>query len=127
MVSHDQLGNGTSSLNVMKFLSLNDDKCELTKKYPGAGKIIPCDNLIKFNKVPLVTPNGDILLECLDLEVPSGTNVLVCGPNGCGKSSLFRILGELWPLWGGELIKPDKGKLFYVPQVSLIKNFLFFK
>ncbi|CAI4224193.1 unnamed protein product [Auanema sp. JU1783] len=83
---------------------------------PGAGELIIQDNVIRFEDVPLVTPNGDVLIESLNLEVPSGTNVLVCGPNGCGKSSLFRTLGELWPLFGGRLTKPAKGKLFYVPQ-----------
>ncbi|XP_052104399.1 ATP-binding cassette sub-family D member 3-like isoform X2 [Mytilus californianus] len=83
---------------------------------PGSGKIIPQDHIIRFEKVPLVTPNGDVLIEELDFEVKSGMNVLVCGPNGCGKSSLFRTLGELWPLFGGTMTKPEKGKLFYVPQ-----------
>ncbi|XP_048844546.1 ATP-binding cassette sub-family D member 3-like [Brienomyrus brachyistius] len=83
---------------------------------PGSGEVIYTDNIIKFEHAPLATPNGDILIPDLTFEVTSGTNVLVCGPNGCGKSSLFRVLGGLWPLIGGRLTKPDKGKLFYVPQ-----------
>ncbi|XP_067218560.1 ATP-binding cassette sub-family D member 3b isoform X2 [Chanodichthys erythropterus] len=83
---------------------------------PGRGEIIITDNIIKFEHIPLATPNGDILIRDLSFEVSSGTNVLVCGPNGCGKSSLFRVLGELWPLCGGKLTKPERGKLFYVPQ-----------
>ncbi|XP_018609321.1 ATP-binding cassette sub-family D member 3a [Scleropages formosus] len=83
---------------------------------PGNGVIINTDNIIKFDHTPLATPNGDILIRDLSFEVKSGTNVLVCGPNGCGKSSLFRVLGELWPLFGGRLTKPERGKLFYVPQ-----------
>ncbi|XP_035721905.1 ATP-binding cassette sub-family D member 3-like [Vespa mandarinia] len=92
--------------------NLSDD----SKVHPGAGKIVAKDNIIRFEHVPLVTPNGDILIKELTFEVQSGMNVIVCGPNGCGKSSLFRILGELWPVWGGTVIKPPRGKLFYIPQ-----------
>ncbi|CAD6219400.1 GSCOCT00004952001.2-RA-CDS [Cotesia congregata] len=82
----------------------------------GSGKIIHKDNVICFDHVPLVTPNGDVLINDLTFEVKSGMNVLVCGPNGCGKSSLFRVLGELWPVWGGTVTKPPSTKLFYIPQ-----------
>uniref|UniRef100_A0A4W5QRU0 ATP-binding cassette sub-family D member 3 n=1 Tax=Hucho hucho TaxID=62062 RepID=A0A4W5QRU0_9TELE len=98
---------------IMKVLKeLNSGKYERTMVSQQGGRGARC----MFEHTPLATPNGDILIKDLSFEVTSGTNVLVCGPNGCGKSSLFRVLGELWPLFGGRLTKPERGKLFYVPQ-----------
>uniref|UniRef100_A0A674CR88 ATP-binding cassette, sub-family D (ALD), member 3b n=1 Tax=Salmo trutta TaxID=8032 RepID=A0A674CR88_SALTR len=107
---------------IMKVLKeLNSGKYERTMVSQQGGRGDRCmfpDNVLRmmFEHTPLATPNGDILIKDLSFEVTSGTNVLVCGPNGCGKSSLFRVLGELWPLFGGRLTKPERGKLFYVPQ-----------
>lgn len=84
--------------------------------YPGKGKLVHVDHVIQFEDVPLVTPNGDVLVKSLNVRVESGMNVVVAGPNGCGKSSLFRILGELWPIFGGRLTKPERNGLFYIPQ-----------
>ncbi|XP_076837566.1 ATP-binding cassette sub-family D member 3b [Brachyhypopomus gauderio] len=99
-----------------EFPMSESEAVEKMKLVPGSGEIFNADNIIRFEHIPLATPNGDILIHDLSFEVSSGTNVLVCGPNGCGKSSLFRVLGELWPLFGGRLTKPERGKLFYVPQ-----------
>lgn len=83
-------------LNAGKYeRTMVSDYKENTIGYPGNGKIIPRDNIIRFDNVSLVTPNGDVLIKDLSFEVKSGMNVLVCGPNGCGKSSMFRILGEV--------------------------------
>lgn len=47
------------------------------------GKVITQDGVIIFEKVPIVTPNNDLLLKELSFKVTTGMNCLISGPNGC--------------------------------------------
>lgn len=81
----------------------------------GRGELVEGED-IKFEDVPIVSPNGDVLVKALSFHIAGGDHMLIVGPNGCGKSSLFRILGGLWPVYGGKVRKPPSENIFYIPQ-----------
>jgi ATP-binding cassette subfamily D (ALD) long-chain fatty acid import protein len=52
------------------------------------GTTIPSD-YIEFRNVPIISPNGDILVKDLSFKVLPGMHLLIVGPNGCGKRMKF--------------------------------------
>ncbi|KAK4054348.1 ATP-binding cassette long-chain fatty acid transporter pxa2 [Microbotryomycetes sp. JL221] len=89
---------------------------ENAKVLQGRGQFVHSEDEIVFDKVPIVTPNGDILIKSLSFYVKPGNHLLIVGGNGTGKSSLFRILGGLWPIYGGTVTKPPASEFTYIPQ-----------
>ncbi|RYF82015.1 MAG: ABC transporter ATP-binding protein/permease [Comamonadaceae bacterium] len=59
-------------------------------------------------------PNGRTLVDNAALQVAPGDTVLVHGPSGSGKSSLFRTLAGIWPHASGQVQMP--AQTMFIPQ-----------
>lgn len=69
---------------------------------------------IDARALDVALPGGRALLDGVDLHVAPGDTVLVHGPSGSGKSSLFRTLAGIWPHASGQVSLP--ADTMFIPQ-----------
>ncbi len=65
------------------------------------------DGAVDVEGVEVRTPDGDQLIDSLDLHLSEGDALVITGPSGSGKTTLLRSLAQLWPYGSGTFRCPD--------------------
>ena len=69
-----------------------------------------------LSNVRIRLPDGRALSEPLSLSLAANENVLVTGPSGIGKSTLFRAISGVWPYRDGSVEVPENASIMVLPQ-----------
>jgi vitamin B12/bleomycin/antimicrobial peptide transport system ATP-binding/permease protein len=71
---------------------------------------------VEVKELELCLPTGAPLIAADGLNFGPGDRVLVTGPTGSGKSTLFRAIAGIWPFGSGTIAVPADAKLMVLPQ-----------
>ena len=89
---------------------MNKENLHSLERHEMAGQLV-----LRFNKVSVIK-GWQAVLENVTFTVNRGEHIALVGPNGIGKTTLFRaVLGEE-TLSSGSVIVPNSVTLSYVPQ-----------
>lgn len=84
------------------------------------GKVQYLGDKLEFQNVPVIAPNGEVIIDEVNFSLEQGDHCFIDGPNGSGKTSVFRIMSELWTSYGGDIQFPGKSQISFIPQTAYL-------
>jgi putative ATP-binding cassette transporter len=71
---------------------------------------------IRADDLDLALPDGRTIVSDTSFALQPGERVLITGPTGVGKSTLFRAVAGIWPYGEGEIQVPARARVLFLPQ-----------
>ncbi len=89
----------------------------------GPGKVVQAGirtreaDRFALDHMTLLTPDRSrTLVSDVTLALDRGSNLVIVGQSGVGKSSVLRAIAGLWTQGAGEVERPPLGRIFFLPQ-----------
>jgi putative ATP-binding cassette transporter len=104
---------------VDRLLTFEDEmrQASLTAEAPTRIDVLSKEaNAIRAENLELRLPDGRVLLPDATFDFKRGERVLVTGPTGVGKSTLFRAIAGIWPYGSGRIQEPSDSRILFLPQ-----------
>jgi putative ATP-binding cassette transporter len=71
---------------------------------------------IEIKNLDVNLPTGKLQISAKDIVIKHGEKVLIKGKTGAGKTTLFRVLSNLWPFGKGTVSMPEGKTVMVLPQ-----------
>jgi putative ATP-binding cassette transporter len=75
---------------------------------------------LEVEDMHLERPDGSPIVAAASFAIRPGERLLVTGPSGVGKSTLFRGIAGIWPFGAGRVDLPPRARILFLPQKPYI-------
>ncbi|WP_167101374.1 ABC transporter ATP-binding protein/permease [Mycobacterium sp. DL592] len=96
------------------------DANERARELPRLDESENADGTVELRDVRVCRPNGEILIDGLDLRLEPGEALVITGPSGCGRTTLLRSIARLWPYSSGTVCQPGGAQTMFLSQVPYV-------